>query len=97
LEADIGLPLSGEVNNPVAGDAEEPGDKILAVIPVESPDGPQPDILEDVIGPVGVVDHAENKPVERTPCLFDNALQGVGLALPILGQQVFKVRFLHVV
>lgn len=86
LEADIGIPFAGEIDNPVFCDTEEPRNEIPAVIAVESSYGTEPYILEDVIGPMRVVDHAQDETVERSSCKLDDTLQGFRVPVPVLGQ-----------
>lgn len=95
LEAGVGLFFAAEIDDPVAGDAEEPGHDVAAVEAVEVFEGAEPDILEDVFGGVRVADHAIDVAVQGTAGPLHERVKGGKVACLRGCQQVFKGGFLQ--
>ena len=95
LEAVIGFAFPAEVDNPVTGDSEQPGEQTVALVSVKTFDGTNPNILKDIFCNMGIADQSVNEPVERNAGLVHNASKRIDVSIAVLLKQAFKVSFLH--
>lgn len=95
LEAGIRFSFTGEIDNPVAGDSEEPRAQFIAFVTVQVAEGAEPDILKDVFGGMHIVDHPVNKAEQGLAGVVHNFTEGVDIALAPCVQKVFKISVLH--